>query len=95
VAWMQWRAFWFAKWGLSRTGGGRLHFEDGSGSLWTGAGVWSTAGGEDAGDRGGRGYDGESVAQERGYFAASGGITAGGAGSGAGPDANSASSDDE
>src|ERR1035441_4868935 len=57
---------WLLRKTLSWREAGRLHFEHGQGSLWTRAWVRGTAGGEDAGDRGGRGDGGESVGQRRG-----------------------------
>jgi len=46
-------------------GRGRLHFEDGHGSLWTRTWDRSAAGGEDAGDCGGRGHGREPIGQRR------------------------------
>src|ERR1039457_1364000 len=51
------------KTGLSPDEAGRLNFQHGQGSLWQGAWLRSAARSEDAGDSGGRGDGGGSVAQ--------------------------------
>src|ERR1019366_1190916 len=68
VGWAGIRGAGFRGAGFRGTGAGGYTSRYGQGSLWTGAWIRGAGGDEDAGDRGGRGYGGESFGQrlERG-----------------------------